>query len=99
MLMTCTLSAFEMIFQQGFSLMLSWAFGLLLGVLPEVKTVRPGEEGARFQLTATDLAVQLVAPRRAGLGGVGASFYHPGAQGQGWELALQGLAWELWGRA
>lgn len=29
--------------------------------------------------------------RQAGLGGVDASFYHPGTHGQGWEPAFQGL--------
>lgn len=54
-------------------------------------TFRPGEMGARFQLIRANLAVQLAVRRQAGLGGVEASFYHPGTQGQGWELAFQGL--------
>lgn len=54
-------------------------------------TFRPGEMGARFQFIRANLAVQLTMRRQASLGGVEASFYHPGTQGQGWELAFQDL--------
>lgn len=57
-------------------------------VLPKVMTFRPGEMGARFQPTATTFSVQLATVRRAGLGIADASFYYPGAQGQGWDLAF-----------
>lgn len=45
---------------------------------------------ARFQLSAANLAVLLAAVRQVGLGLVHASFCHPGARGQGWDLASQG---------
>lgn len=37
-------------------------------VMPTVMTFRPGETGARFQLIAANLALQLAAGRRLGLG-------------------------------